>query len=213
MENNNSIKVNKKKETIFQDIIVMLLITVVSGFLLGYVNDITKDPISAAVVKEKNESYQKMFPTADDFEEEILETDVQKEIKETLKVNNFSGGSVEGLVTVKENNEIKGYIITASSSNAYSGDITISLGLDNEGTIIGLDYITIKETVGLGMNATEDSFKAQFVGKEVDYIKYVKGTTSNNDEISAITSATVTTNAVVEAVNSGLLYFDQYIAN
>lgn len=213
MENNNSIKVNKKKETIFQDIIVMLLITVVSGFLLGYVNDITKDPISAAVVKEKNESYQKMFPTGDDFQEKILESDVQKEIKEILKVNNFSGGSVEGLVTVKENNEIKGYIITASSSNAYSGDITISLGLDNEGTIIGLDYITINETVGLGMNATEDSFKGQFVGKEVEYIKYVKGTTSNNDEISAITSATVTTNAVVEAVNSGLLYFDQYIAN
>lgn len=209
----NRIKVNKKKETIFQDVIVMLLITIVAGFLLGYVNEITKEPISVAAFKEKNQSYQKMFPTADDFEEKILESDIQEEIKGILKTHNFLGGSVEVLVTVKEKDEIKGYIITASSSNAYSGNITISLGLDNEGTIIGLDYITINETVGLGMNATEASFKDQFIGKDEEYITYVKGIASNKDEISAITSATVTTEAVVEAVNSGLLYFHQYVVN
>lgn len=213
MENNNAIKVKKKKETIFQDVIVMLLITIVSGFLLGFVNDLTKEPIGAATVKEKKESYARMFKSADEFNEEVFNNESQKEIKNFLNNNGLSGGSVNGVVEVKNSGSTLGYILTTSSSNAYGGDITISLGIDESGNIVGIDYVAITETAGLGMNAEEDSFKGQFIGKNSEKLSYVKGSTTGDDEIEAITSATITTSAVVEAVNSGLLYFYNYILN
>lgn len=211
MENNNAINVNKKKETVFQNVIVMLLITLVSGFLLGYINDLTKAPIEAAMVKEKNESYARMFRDADEFNEELLNSEVQNDIKNFLKDNGFSGGSVNGVVEVKSSGLLNGYILTTSSSNAYGGNITISLGIDMKGNIVGIDYVNISETAGLGMNAKEDSFKNQFVGKNSEQLTYVKGSPTNDNEIEAITSATVTTSAVIEAVNSGLSYFYNYI--
>lgn len=211
MGNNSAINVNKKKETVFQNVIVMLLITLVSGFLLGYINDLTKAPIEAAMVKEKNESYARMFRDADEFNEELLNSEVQKDIKNFLKDNGFSGGSVNGVVEVKSSGLLNGYILTTSSSNAYGGNITISLGIDMKGNIVGIDYVNISETAGLGMNAKEDSFKNQFVGKNSEQLTYVKGSPTNDNEIEAITSATVTTSAVIEAVNSGLSYFYNYI--
>ena len=75
-----------------------------------------------------------------------------------------------------------------------------------DGTLNGMSILSISETPGLGMKA-EEVLKPQFEGKKADSYAYTKDGASAADEIDAITSATITTNAVTNGVNAGLYYF------
>ena len=54
------------------------------------------------------------------------------------------------------------------------------------------------------MNATEDSFRSQYVGKAVDTFSVTKTGASADNEIDAILGATITSNAVTSAVNTAM---------
>ncbi|MBQ1393031.1 MAG: FMN-binding protein, partial [Lachnospiraceae bacterium] len=58
-----------------------------------------------------------------------------------------------------------------------------------------------------GMKADEVKFKNQFAGMKAEKIEYVKSGKSEDDQIDAISGATVTTNAVTNGVNTGILAF------
>ena len=53
-----------------------------------------------------------------------------------------------------------------------------------------------------------DEFKSQFAGKNVAQFKYTKSGAASDEEIDALSGATITTNAVTNAVNAGLSYAD-----
>lgn len=200
-----------KKSTIIKDTIILLIITIVSGFTLAGVNRVTAEPITFARTEEKNKAYRAMFKEAQSFEEnEILVKECDSSQK-FLKDKGFNGTKVDEALIAKLNNETVGYIINATSPNGYGGNIQISLGIDKEGKIQGFEILSISETVGLGMKAKEEDFKSQFAGKNVKAIKYTKAGASTEDEINAISGATITTSAVTEAVNSALLYAEEYI--
>ena len=57
------------------------------------------------------------------------------------------------------------------------------------------------------MNADTPAFKDQFVGKQVEQLQYTKNGATQDDEINAISGATVTTNAMTNGVNAGLCAF------
>ena len=81
------------------------------------------------------------------------------------------------------------------------------VGINADGTISGMDFLSISETAGLGMNADSDDFKAQFVGKS-DEIGLSKNNPAEN-EIQALTGATITSKAVTSAVNVALELFEE----
>ena len=68
----------------------------------------------------------------------------------------------------------------------------------------GLEFLTINETAGLGMNAKEESFRNQYLGTAVDSFSLVKEAPSADNEIQAISGATITSTAVTNAVNAAL---------
>ena len=80
----------------------------------------------------------------------------------------------------------------------------MTVGIDTEGTITGLELLEISETAGLGMKATEKSFREQYVGIKADKVEYVKGGKTAANEIDAISGATITTKALTKAINAGL---------
>ena len=100
-----------------------------------------------------------------------------------------------------------GYVINVTSHEGYVGDISISMGIDDQGTVKGIEILKISETAGLGMKAKEDSFKGQFKDKNVTQFSYTKSGASADFEIDAISGATITTKAVTNAVNAGLECF------
>ena len=89
------------------------------------------------------------------------------------------------------------------TSKGFGGDVTMAMGLTADGQITGISFTELNETAGLGMKASEPAFKDQFAGKS-GKLTLVKGTASGEQEISAITGASVTSNAVINAVNAGL---------
>ena len=54
---------------IIKNTLILTLITVVAGVCLGYVYEITKDPIAQARERAKQEAYRTVFQDADSFEE------------------------------------------------------------------------------------------------------------------------------------------------
>lgn len=83
----------------------------------------------------------------------------------------------------------------------------MSVGILNDGTVKGVEMLSIGETAGLGMKADESDFKNQFKDKQVEKFSYTKTGEEGDDKIDAISGATITTNAVTNAVDSALVYF------
>jgi hypothetical protein len=80
------------------------------------------------------------------------------------------------------------------------------MGVQLDGTTNGISFLSLSETAGLGMEADTDSFKVQFEGKNVEQFRYTKSGATVDEEIDALSGATITTNAVTNAVNAGLTY-------
>ncbi len=80
-----------------------------------------------------------------------------------------------------------------------------------DGTLNGISLLSISETAGLGMKAG-DVLVPQFANKKVTQFTYTKSGSIDDSEIDAISGATITTNAIVNGVNGGLIFFDSVLA-
>ena len=86
----------------------------------------------------------------------------------------------------------------------FDSAITMMVGIDNEGNVLGIDIISHKETAGLGAVAAADTaageaFRTQYVGKSG-----VLAVSKDGGEIDALTGATITSRAVTAGVNAAL---------
>ncbi len=184
-------------KNIIKNAMILTVITLVSGVLLGLVYDITKEPIAAAKEKAKNEAYQTVMQEADTFE--------ALEVEEVAL--SVEGCTVDEVVAAKAGSELKGYVVTTTTNAGYGGNIQVSIGIAADGTVKGIEMLSIAETAGLGMNATTPEFKGQYADKLVDSFVVNKAGASADNEISAISGATITSNAVTDAVNTAIEYF------
>ena len=116
--------------------------------------------------------------------------------------------SVDSVIKAYKNDELLGYLITITDNEGYGGDITLVSAIKSDGTINGISILTINETAGLGMNAKKPEFYEQFAGRKVDKFVYTKSGATKDSEIDAISSATITTNAVTNAVNASIVAYD-----
>ena len=106
--------------------------------------------------------------------------------------------------------QLMGYVITVTDHEGYGGDIQFSMGVTLDGTLNGISLLSISETAGLGMKAG-DVLVPQFANKKVESFTYTKSGSTNDSEIDTISGATITTNAIVNGVNSGLLFFNSVL--
>ncbi len=195
-------------KSIISDCIKLCVITVIAGFLLGLVYNVTKAPIAAQEEKTKQEAYKAVFTDASEFKNTDFDQDaVQKVLDEKgLGQNTIT----EIAQAVDQNGKILGYVFSVTNPEGYGGDVSLSVGVRNDGTVNGYETLTINETAGLGMKATEDEFKSQFKNKKAEQFEVVKDGSGANDDakIDAISGATITSRAVTSAVNSCVAYAD-----
>lgn len=187
---------------IIKDTLIIFLITLISGLLLGGVYYITKEPIKNNEKIAKDKACKQVFKEATAFEDanlDNLSNYVPSEYKSFL--------TLDEVLVAKKDSESIGYVITVTTSEGYGGNIKLVVGIDNEGTVKNIAFLEISETAGLGMNATKDKFYSQFSDKKVEKFVYTKNGKSADNEIDAISSATITTNAVTNAVNGTISIF------
>ncbi|MCI8764727.1 MAG: RnfABCDGE type electron transport complex subunit G [Lachnospiraceae bacterium] len=194
-----------------KDALILFAITLVAGACLGGVYEATKEPIAAANLAAKEEAYRTVLPDAASFEADDM-TDVMASAN--AEVSGLGYGNVtvdEAAVALDGSGTPMGYVVTTTSKDGYGGAITVSVGVLADGTVNGIAFLTLAETAGLGMNADTD-WKNQYAGKNVDAFSVTKNSASAENEINAISGATITSNAVTGAVNTAVYFVKNCLA-
>ena len=190
---------------IIKNTLILTAITVVSGLLLGIVYNVTKEPIAQAQENTKQEAYRAVLSDASSFESVDFDSESALSL---LSENGYTSDEISEVVEgTDDSGEVIGYVISVQSSEAYDGTLELSVGIATDGTVKGVEMLDISETAGLGMKADEAEFKDQFKDKNVDKFTYTKTGEEGDNMIDAISGATITTNAVTNAVDSALVYF------
>lgn len=201
------------KAGFMKDAVILCLITLISGTLLGGVYQITKDPIAQATIVANNKAYKAAFPGAETFDSEDELTAAIAGCNTDLAGMDFGSVAVEKVLAAKDASGAKvGYVITSLSNDSYGGVLKVAVGLTNDGTIKGVEFLEISDTPGLGLKAKEPAkggkpaFKDQYIGKHAESLTVVKGGGANDQQIDAISGATITSKATTNAVNAALYY-------
>ncbi|MCC8059410.1 MAG: FMN-binding protein [Clostridiales bacterium] len=193
--------------------IILFVITLIAGFCLGLVHEVTLEPIAAAQLASATATYQEVYPEAASFTTtEELEAKVAAAAEE-ISAQGYGNVTVDDIQEALDaGGNVLGYLISASSNDGYNGLVQVSVGITNEGTLTGIGFLSIGETPGLGMKAKEPAFKDQFNGKPADTMSVVKVTPTADNQIQAISGASYTSNATTNAVNAAVYFYNNCLA-
>ena len=185
---------------IVKNTLILTLITVIAGFLLGVVYEVTKTPISQAQETAKKEAWQAVFSDVKlgDFKAEDVDQKAADKAVKDMGVN----ATIDEVCTAGD----AGYVITTTDKDGFGGNIQITVGIKKDGTINGVSILSISETAGLGMKAQTTNWKDQFVGMSADApLEYTKN--GEEGKVDAISGATVTTNAMTNGTNAAIALY------
>jgi electron transport complex protein RnfG len=160
--------------------LVLFMVCGAAAGALAFVNQITRPKIIAQAKLEREVALKDVAPEATDFREVVPD-----KIWDALK----------------DGERIGSVILTAAQG--YSGNISIVLGLDADGSLTGVKILTQSETPGLGAKIVERAFLDQFRGKTAESIVLKKDDPSVGG-IDAISAATISSRAVTNTVRSTL---------
>lgn len=194
------------KKQILKDTLALLVITIAAALCLSLVYRITSGKIEEAEKKEKTDSFYLVSDGADSFEA------IAEDVISAFNADKTGVAVLEAYEAKTADGGFAGVVASVVSHNGYGGDIVLSVGVSQNGTVTGVRVTGMSETSGLGANCQSEDFTDQFKGKTADTLGYVKNGNPGDDQIDAITGATITTKAVLEAVNSGTAFCRAYIA-
>lgn len=190
--------------SMLKDAGIIVAITLIAGLVLGGVYQLTKEPIAEQERIKKEKACQEVYAEAASF---VEMEDFDAEAAAAVLASEYPSQDIDEVMGAADaSGNIVGYVLTVTSHEGYGGDIRFTMGVTNEGLLNGISILSISETAGLGMRA-EEVLKPQFAGKSAEKYEYTKTGAITENQIDAISGATITTNAVVNGVNAGLYYF------
>ena len=138
---------------IIRNTLILTIITVVAGLGLGLVYEVTKEPIARTEEQAKKEAWQTVF--SDVSLEDFKAVDVDKEAADKTAADLGIKATVDEVCEAAD----EGYVVTVTDKEGYGGDIQITVGVTKDGTVSGVSILSISETAGLGMSATEEKLE------------------------------------------------------
>lgn len=167
----------KTSPSIVKLVAVLAVICIIVSAILGGVNMVTFQRIEDIQTEKTNAAFNAVLPTDGGY----------------TKVTGDFGNGISGVYEADT-----GHVVELTIGGAQS-NITLAVGIDNGGVVSGVSIIKHGETPGLGAKATEDSFRDQYIG-----IEGSAALTKAGGTINALTGATITSQAVTDAVNIAL---------
>lgn len=174
---------------------VLFIICLISGALLAAVNAATKGPIAKAAKAGKLNAIKQVLPQNAKTPEPVKITD---------------NGKDWTFYVARNNGKFVGVAVETSSNKGYSGTIKIMLGINAEENVQAIAIISQAETPGLGARMVEPIFKDQFKNKNINTTKWA--VKKDQGDIDQITAATISSRAVVDAINTGINVFKKHKA-
>ena len=190
----------KKLESSLKNMALALTgFSVVAGAILGWVNEVTAEPIAQANAKTLSDAIAVVVPGFDNNPAEAPETidvdGVSYKIYKATKGGEFIGAAVE------------------SVSMGFGGELKVLVGFDVEGNIIDYSLLSHAETPGLGSKAADwfkKGAKGDITGKNPGEAPLA--VSKEGGQIDAITASTITSKAFLSAVNSAYgAYKNQHV--
>lgn len=176
-----------KTESTFKNMVLSLtLIALGSSAGLGFVYELTKEPIALSVLNKKLNAIREVVPEFDNNPND-----------EMYMLATGEGDSLE-IYPARKNGEIVGYAVNTYTNEGFSGYINLMAGFKPDGTIINISVLQQKETPGLGTKMAEPGFKDQFMGKNpADFqLRVIR----DGGPVDAITAATISSRAFCDAI-------------
>ncbi|MCI5971236.1 MAG: RnfABCDGE type electron transport complex subunit G [Oscillospiraceae bacterium] len=179
---------NKNVKEIVMPALILFLIVFAAVAILAWCNSATYDKIQQINAENAAKARQCVLPKAKQFEE----------------VSDFKGeGIVKNVFEGRDGDKKVGYCVSVTPSG-YGGEMEIMVGVDDDLKIAGIEIVSSSETAGLGKNASKESFKSQFVGLTKEITVNKNAPDKNNNEIQALSGATITSNAVSSGANAAI---------
>lgn len=171
--------------------LTLFLVTFISAFILGFVQDMTHDAIVASKMKAQNDAIKGILP---EF------TELGKPVKAAPK---GGGDSLEIFPAYNEAKELVGVAVKTWSKNGFGGLIQVMAGFSPNGTITGYQILEHKETPGLGSKMAVWFNNAEKPGQNIigrDPAKARLTVKKDGGDVDAITASTITSRAFLESV-------------
>ena len=180
--------IKKNREDIIKPVGVLLAICIIIPLALSVTNKVTAKKI-AELENENSKKNMQSLVSADDFEK-------------------CSDDGIDYYTAIKGGGTAA-YIFT-ESAKGYGGDVSVMTAVKPDGTVAGVAILDVSgETPGLGQNAAKESFYSQYAGLKKGVSLLKNGAKAENNEVDAVTGATITSTAVTRAVNAALDDFEK----
>jgi len=181
---------------VFKPAATLFIIAVITVASLSVVYILTKEPIKNQKSRTQEAAMREVLPQAAEYR--------QIEIEKTGSIEAI----FEGYYTSEalSDSVLIGYVVQLSPEG-YSGKIDLIVGISahNE-KITGMRVLRHTETPGLGAHAVKEEFYRRYNGLPLEALGVVRNNAGGN-EIQAITSATITTKAITNAVNEAIEWY------
>ncbi|MDQ2086561.1 RnfABCDGE type electron transport complex subunit G [Herbivorax sp. ANBcel31] len=170
--------------------LILCVISFIVTLALAFTHWATEDIIEERRLEKEREAREQVMSFVDSFEE-LNGVECSLDMVKGV-YNGISDGDVVGRVFMVE-------------GRGYGGPINMTVGIDNNGKITGVNIIDNQETPGLGTKIAEEDFLIQFAGiKPEQPLMAVKNPPDNDEEIDVASGATVSSEAVVDAVQAAI---------
>ena len=172
---------------------VLTCVAVLCGCILAYMYQATKPAIDAQAEKTLNDGISA-----------VLNGNAGNKVSDPKEVKRDVNGKELTYVVYEMEN---GTAVRSTDPNGFGGNLTILVGFDKEGTILGYTVLEHAETPGLGAKAGEwfqspakggNSDKSSIVGKNPGNCNMT--VSKDGGDIDAITASTITSRAFLRAV-------------
>lgn len=172
----------KRLESTFPNMVVVLtLITVIAASGLGAMHMVTEEPIAAAKQAKQEAAIREVLPPYDHVDTAIV-------VNEQKVFRAFDAdGKIVGLA-------IESWAV------GFGGNIKVMVGIDNTGKIVNYSLLEHAETPGLGSKLT-DWFKVRSDIRNTSIANRPLTVSKDGGEFDAITAATISSRAFLNAIN------------
>ena len=181
------------KSTLINMVAVLFVITLVASAGVGYIYQLTAEPIAQANKQAEQEALLQVLPEFDATTVEALTID-----QLPIEVN----------VATKQG-EVVGYAVKSQTNSGFGGNIVMMVGFDTAGTILNVNVLKQAETPGLGTKMAEPGnvLLLSVQGKNPAQINLA--VKKDGGDVDALTAATISSRAYVEAIKRATEAYNQ----
>ena len=176
----------------------LTVISLITAFLLGLVNGVTKDKIAAIDAEKTRVAMSAVVPEGSEFTDALELTD------DVVAAAKAQGGTITELYGVTNGGAEAGYVAKVSASGSQ-GTITMMVGIDANKAITGISVVSHSETSGIGTKVVGNEPNTAGV-PVLDQFQGMTGAGSLvvGKTVTAISGATVSTKGITMGANAAL---------